>query len=113
MARREQDSRAAEALDLFCYTAKKYIGAYAAVLGGIDTLVFSGGIGEHSPHVRAGICDGLDALGVLLDSERNASSAPVISAESSRATVRVVPTDEEAVMARIVCDVIANEPQIP
>lgn len=105
-ARRGTDPRAAEALDLFCYQAKKWLGAYAAALGGVETLVFSGGIGEHSPDVRAAICNGLEFLGLRLDPGLNAASAPVISAADSRVTVRVIPTDEEAVMARIVFDVI-------
>lgn len=95
---RAHDPRAALAVDLFCYQARKWIGAFAAVLGGIDTLVFTGGIGEHAPDVRAAICEELTHLGIELDGERNAANASVIS----RATceVRVVPTDEERVIAR-------------
>jgi acetate kinase len=108
VARRDTDIRAAEALGLFCYTARKWIGAYTAVLGGLDTLVFSGGIGEHSAPVRAAICSGLECFGVYLDAGRNAASDSIISRDESRVAVRVIPTDEEAVMARIVFDVIAN-----
>jgi acetate kinase len=79
-----RDSRAAEAVDLFCYRAKKYIGAYAAVLGGLDVLVFTGGIGEHAPAVRARICDGLDFLGIRLDASRNEADAALISSPAGR-----------------------------
>jgi acetate kinase len=82
------------------YSIKKVIGAFAAALGGLDTLVFSGGIGEHVPTVRAGICDGLEFLGVRLDPERNATNAPIISWSETRAAVRVIPTDEELMIAR-------------
>jgi acetate kinase len=91
----KQDVRAAEAVALFCYQAKKWIGAYAAALGGLDTLVFAGGIGENAPVVRACICKGLDFLGVKLAKTRNAKTAAVISKNSSRVTVRVIRTDEE------------------
>ena len=97
------DVRSAEAVALFCYQAKKWIGAFSAVLDGLDTLVFSGGIGENSPQVRTRICQGLDFLGIELDEKRNASSAAVISSENSRATVRVINTDEELMIARSVC----------
>lgn len=102
--RRTDDVRAAEAVDMFCYQARKWIGAYAAVLGGLDTLVFSGGIGEHAPSIRAAIVDGLDFLGVHLDGARNEANAPVISRESGPVTVRVIPTDEEEMIARIVLE---------
>jgi acetate kinase len=96
------DVRAAEAVALFCYQAKKWIGAYAAALGGVDTLVFAGGIGENAPLIRARICAGLGFLGLELDEPRNAESAGVISAAGSRATVRVIRTDEELMIARSV-----------
>ena len=102
LARRESDVRAAEAVDLFCYQAKKWIGALAAAMGGLDTLVFAGGIGEHSIESRAGICAGLEFLGLQLDRERNQNNAAVISADGSRVTVRVIKTDEEIVIARAV-----------
>jgi acetate kinase len=108
-ARRSTDSRAAEAIDLFCYQARKFVGAFAAAMAGLDTLVFSGGIGEHSPEVRAAVCDGLQFLGLRLDNGRNAAGAAVISADGSTVTARVVPTDEEIVMARIVADVIVRD----
>ena len=94
------DPRAAEAIELFCYRVKKYIGAYAAVLGGLDTLVFSGGIGEHAPAIRERICDGLAFLGIELSPPANGSAAPIISSASSRVTVRIVCADEELVIAR-------------
>jgi len=97
--RETQDVRAAEAVALFCYQVKKWIGAFAAVLGGLDTLVFAGGIGEHAPTVRARICDGLGFLGIALDEQRNAADAGVISAATGRVAVRVMHTDEEWVIA--------------
>jgi acetate kinase len=96
------DVRAAEAVALFCYQAKKWIGAYAAALGGLDTLVFAGGIGENAAAVRARICENLSFLGIELDESRNAGSAAVISAAPSRVTVRVIRTDEELMIARSV-----------
>ncbi|MGB7590204.1 MAG: acetate/propionate family kinase [Terriglobia bacterium] len=103
LARETEDVRAAEAVALFCYQAKKWIGAYAAVLGGLDTLVFAGGIGENAPLVRTRICEGLSFLGIELDESRNAEAAGVISTDASRATVRVIRTDEELMIARSVC----------
>ena len=96
------DVRAAEAVAIFCYQAKKWIGAFAAALGGLNTLVFAGGIGENAPVVRARICEGLSFLGIELDEARNAQSAGVISTDASRATVRVIRTDEELMIARSV-----------
>jgi acetate kinase len=96
------DVRAAEAVALFCYQAKKWIGSYAAALGGLDTLVFAGGIGENAPVIRARTCEGLKFLGIELDKSRNAKTAAVISKNSSRVTVRVIRTDEELMIARSV-----------
>ncbi|HCE09314.1 MAG TPA: acetate/propionate family kinase [Oxalobacteraceae bacterium] len=96
------DRRAAEAVELFCYQAKKSIGAYAAVLGGLDTLVFAGGIGENASPVRARICEGLGFLGIELHAARNLAHANVISTDASRVTVRVIRTDEELMIARAV-----------
>jgi acetate kinase len=107
LARQAHDERAAEAVALFCYQAKKWVGALAAALGGLDTLVFSGGIGENSAEARARICDGLGFLGVALDEGRNAAGAAVISAETSVAAVRVIRTDEEATIARCVQRILA------
>jgi acetate kinase len=96
----EKNQHAAEAVNLFCYQAKKYLGALAAVLGGIDTLVFTGGIGENAPAVRRRICDGLAFFGIALDPVRNEANAPVISKGGSTATVRVMKTNEELMIAR-------------
>lgn len=105
---RATDPRAADAVELFCYQAKKHLAALAATLGGLDTIVFSGGIGEHAPEVRAGICEGLNFLGVKLDGPGNASGNGVISAGDSRVVVRVIPTDEEIVIVRIVRSVLGQ-----
>lgn len=101
-----RDVRAAEAVALFCYQIRKSIGAYAAALGGLDTLVFAGGIGENAPIVRARICDGLGFLGIELEEKQNAANEGVISTASSRVAVRVIHTDEELTIARSVCRVI-------
>ena len=101
-----EDVRAAEAVALFCYQVKKWIGAFAAVLGGLDTLVFTGGIGENASVVRARICDGLGFLGIELEEKQNVASAAVISAEASRVAVRVMHTDEEWMIAQTVCRVL-------
>jgi acetate kinase len=103
LEREAKDVRAAEAVALFCYQAKKWVGAFAAALGGLDTLVFSAGIGENCPPVRARICDELGFLGLKLSKARNAKNAPVISTEASQVTVRVIRTDEEQMIARSVC----------
>jgi acetate kinase len=102
LGREKKDVRAAEAVELFCYQAKKWIGSFAAALGGLDTLVFAGGIGENAPPVRARICEDLSFLGIELDKSRNAKTAAVISKNSSRVTVRVIRTDEELMIARSV-----------
>jgi acetate kinase len=104
-----QDVRAAEAVALFCCQAKKWIGAFAAALGGLDTLVFAGGIGENAPAIRSRICDGLGFLGIELEEKRNAANEGVISAAASRATVRVIRTDEELMIARSVCRMLVPE----
>jgi acetate kinase len=102
LARESADVRAAEAVVLFCYQVKKWIGAYAAALGGVDTLVFAGGIGENAPVIRQRICAGLGFLGMALDRRRNTKNAGVISTDASQATVRVIRTDEELMIARSV-----------
>jgi len=101
-----KDVRAAEAVALFCYQIKKWIGAFAAALGGLDTLVFAGGIGEKAPVVRTRICDGLGFLGIELEEKRNAANDGVISTVASRAMVRVIHTDEEWMIANTVCSVL-------
>jgi acetate kinase len=104
--RETQDVRAAEAVALFCYQVKKWIGAFAAALGGLDTLVFAGGIGENAPLVRERICGGLGFLGIELNQKRNAKNAPLISPDAGRVKVRVIRTDEELMIARSVTRVL-------
>ncbi len=101
-----RDVRAAEAVALFCYQVKKYIGAYAAALGGVDTLIFAAGIGENAPPVRARICQGLGFLGIEVDDKLNTANAGVISTADSRVTVRVMHTDEASMIAKLVCRVL-------
>lgn len=110
LAREADDARAAEAIALFCYEVKKRIGAYAAALGGVDVLVFTGGIGENASAVRARICERLDFLGIELDAGRNAASEGVVSSDSSPVDVRVVRTNEEIMIAKAVARVLAIAP---
>jgi len=102
LAREADDVRAAEAVALFCYQIKKCIGAYAAALGGLDTLIFAGGVGENAPVIRARICDGLEFLGIKIDEKFNVTNAGVISALTSRVAVYVIHTDEEVMIAKSV-----------
>ncbi len=106
LERETKDVRAAEAVALFCYQVKKWIGAFAAALGGLDTLVFAGGIGENASVVRARICAGLGFLGIQLEEKQNVANAAVVSAEASRVAVRVMHTDEEWMIAKMVCRVL-------
>jgi len=106
------DVRAAEAVALFCYQVKKWVGAFAAALGGVDTLVFAGGIGENAPVVRARICDGLGFLGIGLEEKQNVANADVISANASQVAVRVIRTDEEWMIANTVCRILGLTSQI-
>jgi acetate kinase len=108
LERESRDDRAAEAVALFCYRAKKYVGAYAAVMGGIDALIFAGGIGENAPRVRDRICSGLEFLGLEIDPKLNDSNAPVISTERSRAKIKVIETDEDQMIAQHVVSVIGG-----
>lgn len=107
------DIRAGEAIAVFCYHVKKWIGAFAASLGGVDQLVFAGGVGENAAVIRARICDGLDFLGIKLDAANNASNAALISPGGGTVDVRVIATDEERVIAeqivRILDAPIANK----
>lgn len=103
VAHEADDVRAGEAVALFCYQAKKWIGSFAAALGGLDTLVFAGGIGENAPIVRARICEGLSFLGIELNKSRNAETTGAISTDAGRVVVRVIRTDEEQMIARSVC----------
>ena len=111
LARESDDVRAAEAVALFCYQAKKWIGSFAAALGGLDTLVFAGGIGENAALIRERICDGLGFLDIELDQKRNAENASLISSDGSRVAVRVVRTDEELMIARSVVRVLGVDLQ--
>jgi acetate kinase len=96
----EQNPDAAQAVEMFCYDVRKFIGAYAAALGGLDTLVFTGGIGEHAAVVRATIVEGLDFLGIELDPNANGRNAQLISARTSPCSVRVIRADEDLMIAR-------------
>jgi acetate kinase len=100
LAREANDEACRLAVSIYCYEITKRIGAYAAALGGLDTLVFAGGIGEHVPIVRARICAGLEFLGIAIDDGKNAENAPVISTSTARVAVHVIPTDEEVVIAQ-------------
>jgi acetate kinase len=108
LERETQDVWAAEAVALFCYQAKKWIGAFAAALGGLDTLVFAGGIGENAPPVRERIWDGLGFLGIELDRDRNAKNALLVSSDTVRVKVRVIRTDEELMIARSVAHLLVH-----
>ncbi len=109
LEREASDRRAAEAIALFCYHVKKAIGALAAALGGLNTVVFAGGIGKNSSVLRARICEGLAFLGIEIDAERNSAHAPIITKELSTVTVRVIRTDEEWQMARVVAELISQQ----
>jgi len=100
------DIRAAEAVNLFCYQVKKWIGGFAAALSGLDTIIFTGGIGENSPSIRARICEGMGFLGIELNDERNHQNAPFISAAGG-VSIRVMHTDEEMMIAKLVYDMSA------
>ncbi len=103
LASEASDIRAAEAVALFCYQVKKWLGAFVAALGGLDTLVFAGGIGENAPLIRARICEGMNFFGIEIDPQRNATNAAIISAANGRVVLRVIPTDEELMIAQSVC----------
>lgn len=109
LTREATDERAALAVALFCYQARKHLGGLVAALGGLDTLVFTAGIGEHSGVIRARICEGLGYLGLELDAARNAEHAPIISSDTSQVVVRVIPTDEDLMIARHTHSLIVEE----
>jgi acetate kinase len=107
------DRRAHLAVDIFCYRARKYIGAFLASMGGADAVVFTGGIGENSPDVRAKICEGLDWAGLTLDEQKNRKTLGVegaITRDNSRLAAYVIPTDEELLIARDTARCILGEP---
>jgi acetate kinase len=105
---RGRDPRAAQAVDIFCASVRKHIGAFAAVLGGLDTLVFTGAIGERAGPVRSEICRDLGYLGVSLDPSRNDAHAEIVSTPPARCTVHVVPTNEELMIARQTAAVVSS-----
>jgi acetate kinase len=109
LARELEDVRASEAIALFCYQAKKWIGAFAGALGGLDTLVFAGGIGENAAPIRARICAGLEFLGIELHDLRNARHEPLVSTEASSVAVRIIRTDEESVIASLTIGALGLE----
>ena len=109
LSREKEDSRAAEAVALFCYQVKKWIGAFAAALGGMDTLIFTGGIGENAPPIRWRISENMEFLGIRLDPIRNDANAPIISNDHSSTTVRVMKTNEESMIARLTYNLICKQ----
>jgi len=109
LVHQHKDNRAAEAVELFCYQTKKWIGSFAAVLEGLDTLVFAGGIGENAPEVRSRICNGLQFLGIELDEKRNTENNSIISTDKSRVTVRVIETNEELMIAKLVHKILNSK----
>lgn len=108
VAHEDTDERARLAVDLFCYQVRKWMGAFAAALGGLDTIVFAGGIGEHAPIVRSRICKELAFLGVRLDEDRNAVNAAVVSAAAAPVRVRIIPTNEALMMVREARDIMKD-----
>jgi acetate kinase len=107
------DRRVRLAIEIFCYRARKYIGAYLAALGGADAIVFTGGIGENSPDVRARICSGMEWAGLSVDAQKNKETVGCegkISTEDSKLLAYAIPTDEELLIARDTVRVIMNEP---
>ena len=109
LLREADDPRAADAIALFCYQIRKWIGAFAAALGGLDTLVFAGGIGENASIIRTRICAGLGFLGIELDDPRNEANADLISADTTQVKVRVMRTNKELVIARSVCRILGRD----
>jgi acetate kinase len=103
------NAAAAEAIDFFCYQARRHLAALTATLGGLDRLVFTGGIGANAGPIRAKICDGLAYLGITVDEARNAAGGRIISAENGRVTVEALATDEELMIARHVREVLASQ----
>jgi acetate kinase len=102
----DMDSCAADAIALFCYQVKKWIGSFTTVLGGLDTLIFSGGIGENIPEVRARVCHGMNFIGIDLDNTKNLRNEPIISNDVGNVCIRVIKTNEELMIARLVCGVL-------
>ena len=114
LAKEKTDMRCAEAIAIFCYQVKKWIGAYSAALGGLDTLVFTGGVGEHAASIRSRICNGLEHLGITLDETRNTNNLAVISTDTtSRVKVRIIHTNEELMIARSVSAMLPSRRATP
>jgi len=111
LVRAPADPHAAEAIDVFCYEITKRIGGLAAAMGGLDGLVFTGGIGENAAPIRTRICDRLGFLGIRLDPSKNEACAPVISQQEAPVTVRVIQTDEERVIAEAILRVLETHPR--
>jgi len=112
-AAEKDNPRARVAIEVFCYRARKYIGAYLAAMGGVDAVVFTGGIGENSPEVRARICEGMEWAGLKIDAARNEQTAGregMISTENSRLAAYVIPTNEELLIARDTVRVVEAHP---
>jgi acetate kinase len=109
----QQNLKARDAVAMFCYSAKKCLGSYAALMGGIDTLVFSGGIGEHAAEIRRRICEGLDFMGISVELSRNEASLPVISPDGSVVIVRVIATNEELMIVRHTLGILAGTVPCP
>ena len=110
LAREATDPHAAEAIELFCYQARKFLGALAAILGGLDALIFTAGIGENVPEIRRRICEGMGHLGLVLDAHANDANAPLISSKEAPVSIRVIPTNEELMIARHTVSVISRMP---
>ena len=108
---RPDTQTAIEAVEVFCYQARRHLAALTATLGGLDRVVFTGGIGANAPIVRAKICAGLEYLDLKLDEARNASNDPIVSAHSSRVAVQALPTDEELTIARHVREMLTAQPK--
>jgi acetate kinase len=109
LALEASDEAAALAVRVFCYQVSKWMGALTVALGGLDTVVFSGGIGEHASEVRSRMAQAISCLGLALDADANARHADVISTTGSRVTARVIPTNEALVMARQATDLLRSE----
>jgi acetate kinase len=105
---KEEHKRSKYAFEIFCYRIKKYLGSYAAAMGGLDAFVFTGGIGENSPDVRAEVCSNLDFLGIHLDDDRNRNNQEVISVDDSKVAVLRVPTNEELVIALDTSEIVKS-----
>ena len=105
---KDEHKRAKYAFEVFTYRIKKYLGSYAAAMGGIDALIFTGGIGENSPEVREAVCENLEFLGIEIDTQKNSNKDEIISKESSKVSVLRIPTNEELVIAMDTSEIVEN-----